>query len=202
MKPIGVFFATRQGHAQRVAEHIADTLHARGLETEVRNLRNQSEAVEFDEYTAIVLTASVHFGIHEYEMTKFVKQNRADLEAIPSAFVSVNLTQAAAEKTAATQEQRTNAAAMVDSFLNDFYVKTGWHPQYVKAVAGALAYTKYNFLARFIMKRIAGKNAGDTDTSHDYVYTNWTALDQFVNQFATALQLTDGPCPTSSSARA
>lgn len=202
MKPIGVFYATRQGHTQRVAEHVAETLHARGLEIEVRNLRNQTGEIDFEEYTAVVLAASVHFGIHEYEMTKFAKKHRADLDAMPSAFISVNITQAGAERSTAAPEQRTKAAAMVDSFLNEFYAKTGWHPKYVKAVAGALPYTKYNFVLRFFLKRCAAKSGGDTDTSHDYVYTNWSALDQFVDQFAAAVQLTDGLWQTSSSAPA
>jgi len=190
MKPIGVFYATRQGHTQRVAEHVAATLHARGLETEVCNLRKQTEDVVFEDYTGVVLAASVHFGIHEYEMTKFVKQHRADLDAIPSAFISVNLTQAGAERSTATEEQRTKAAGLVESFLNDFSAKTGWHPKYVKAVAGALPYTKYNFVLRFFLKRCVAKSGWDMDTSRDHVYTNWPALDQFVDQFAAAVQLT------------
>jgi len=202
MKPIGIFYATRQGHAQRVAEHIAATVGAHGLDTEVRNLRNETAGIEFDRYTGVVLVASVHFGIHEYEMTKFAKQHRADLEAIPSAFISVNLTAATAEIPTTTADQRAKAAALVENFLKVFYEKTGWHPKYVKAVAGALPYTKYNFVVRFIMKNISRSNKGDTDTSRDYVYTNWPVLDQFVAEFASAVQLTHVPCPTSSSAPA
>jgi menaquinone-dependent protoporphyrinogen IX oxidase len=38
MKPIGVFYATREGHTQRIAEFIATGLGARGLKADVRNL--------------------------------------------------------------------------------------------------------------------------------------------------------------------
>jgi menaquinone-dependent protoporphyrinogen oxidase len=34
------------------------------------------------------------------------------------------------------------------------------------------------------MKRIAKKSGGDTDTSRDYEYTDWAALDRFLEQFA------------------
>jgi menaquinone-dependent protoporphyrinogen oxidase len=54
----------------------------------------------------------------------------------------------------------------------------------VKPVAGALLYTHYNFLVRLIMKNIARKAGASTDTSRDYDYTNWPALDKFVDDFA------------------
>ncbi len=53
----------------------------------------------------------------------------------------------------------------------------------MKPVAGALLYTKYNFLVRFVMRRIAKKGGPETDTSRDYEYTNWAALDKFVDEF-------------------
>ena len=51
-------------------------------------------------------------------------------------------------------------------------------------VAGALLYSKYNFLIRFIMRRIAAQAGGDVDTSRDYEHTDWGAVDRFASQFA------------------
>jgi menaquinone-dependent protoporphyrinogen oxidase len=58
------------------------------------------------------------------------------------------------------------------------------HPPRVKPVAGALLSTKYNFLIRFVMRRIAKKAGAETDTSRDYEYTDWVALDHFVEEVA------------------
>ena len=202
MKPIGVFYATRQGHTQRIAEHITAMLRAHGKPAEIRNLRHEPEMIVFDDYAGVVLAASVHFGIHEYEMTKFAKKHRKDLERMSSAFISVNLTEAGVENPQATAEQRSRAAAVVEHMLDDFYARTSWRPKYVKAVAGALPYVKTNFLGRFLMKRVAASTGIDTDTSHNYVYTNWTSLDHFIDDFAAEVQLSNGPCPTPSSAPA
>ena len=49
--------------------------------------------------------------------------------------------------------------------LNRFFQATGWRPAETEIVAGALKYTKYNFLKRWMMKRIVAKAGGDTDTS-------------------------------------
>jgi menaquinone-dependent protoporphyrinogen oxidase len=62
--------------------------------------------------------------------------------------------------------------------------ETGWHPRRVELVAGALPYTRYNFLVRFVMRRISRKEGGDTDTSRDYEYTDWAAVDRFAAEFA------------------
>jgi hypothetical protein len=35
---------------------------------------------------------------------------------------------------------------------------------------------------RFVMKMIAKKAGHATDTTRDYVYTDWSALDQFVDE--------------------
>ena len=40
-------------------------------------------------------------------------------------------------------------------------------------MAGRLAYTQYGFLTRFIMKWIARRQGGPTDTTRDYEFTNW-----------------------------
>jgi menaquinone-dependent protoporphyrinogen oxidase len=68
--------------------------------------------------------------------------------------------------------------------LEAFFAETGWHPKRAKPIAGALLYTKYNLLMRFIMKCIAKESGGDTDTSKDFEYTDWAALDRFVYEFA------------------
>ena len=55
-------------------------------------------------------------------------------------------------------------------------------------VAGALLYTRYNFLVRFVMRQITKAEGGDTDTSRDYEYTDWDAVDRFAEAFARQLR--------------
>ena len=47
----------------------------------------------------------------------------------------------------------------------------------------ALLYRQYNFFMRWVMKRIAAKAGGDTDTSRDYEYTDWNDVRAFAGQF-------------------
>jgi len=113
-------------------------------------------------------------------MLQFVKKHRGELECLPTAFLSVTLSEAGAERSDVTTEENAQFVADVQKVLDRFFAETGWHPERVKPVAGALLYTQYNFLIRFVMKRIAKHAGGSTDTSRDYEYTDWVALDRFV----------------------
>ena len=195
MKPVGVFFATREGHTQQIAERLVAALEAAGLRASLRNLRTNPGEIDLKEYGAVILAASVHAGSHEPEMVNFVKQNRYPLEAMPNAFVSVTLSQVGAEDVTRSPAERTGFAADVDKVITKFLDETGWKPMHIKPVAGALPYSKYNFFTRFIMKRIARKNGAPTDTSRDYDFTNWADLGVFVHQFAEELSGVPSPQP-------
>jgi menaquinone-dependent protoporphyrinogen oxidase len=58
--------------------------------------------------------------------------------------------------------------------------------------AGRLAYTKYGFLKRFLMKRIARKEGASTDTSRDHEFTKWSDVEQFAADMALLIERTSG----------
>jgi menaquinone-dependent protoporphyrinogen oxidase len=182
MKPFLALYATREGHTRRITEHIAATLRARGFDVDVHNLAELTAPPELGRYTGAILAASVHMGRHERELSDYVKAHRAELESLPTAFLSVSMSEAGAENTAASAAQRAQATASVQQTIDAFFEETGWHPARVKPVAGALLYTQYGLLTRFIMKLIAKHEGVATDTSRDYEYTDWAALDHFVNE--------------------
>src|SRR5262249_4218420 len=52
-------------------------------------------------------------------------------------------------------------------------------PKVVGMFAGALMYTRYGWIKRHIMRSIEAKEGRDVDTSRDYEYTDWDAVDEF-----------------------
>jgi menaquinone-dependent protoporphyrinogen oxidase len=184
MKTVGIFYATREGQTEKIARFVAESFKKREFETAVVNLGNNTSRIDLLTYSAVVLAASVHAGKHESEVVRFVKDNRDALESLPAAFLSVTLSEAGVERPSATEAERARFAADVQKMLDAFYDDTGWRPRRVQPVAGALLYTHYNFLVRFVMKRIARSAGAETDTSRDYEYTDWNALDRFVEHFA------------------
>jgi menaquinone-dependent protoporphyrinogen oxidase len=105
-----------------------------------------------------------------------VKANAAALRSRPTAFVSVCLGVLQHDPKVARELQ-----AIIDRFLAD----TSWQPDATKIVAGALPYTKYNWLTRWAMKRIVRKAGGDIDTSRDYEYTDWDDVRRFAGEVLT-----------------
>lgn len=182
MKPVLVIYATREGHTRRIAEHIAATVRSRGHQAAAVDAAHLPEGFSLGSYAAAIVAASVHAGKHENEIVAFVKRHRADLERIPAVFLSVSLSEAGVEDPASSPERRARAAADVQRMIDTFLAETGWHPSKVRAVAGALSYTKYNFLVRFVMKRIAKAQGASTDTSRDHELTDWEALDHIVDE--------------------
>ena len=101
---------------------------------------------------------------------RFAREHRTFLNNARSAFFSVGLAVASR-----TSDGRAQTLRLVENLAES----TGWHPRRVELFAGALLYTKYNFFIRFIMRQITKKEGGDTDTSRDYEYTDWAAVDRF-----------------------
>lgn len=178
-----VFYATREGHTRKVAERIAADLRTRGALVDVFDVR-ECPPPEWRKYSTACLAASVHLGRHEKEMVAFARQHRDALVRLDAAFVSVTLSEAGAEDPTRSQQDRRAAAEDAQRMIDIFVRDTGWRPEHALSVAGALAYSKYNLLVRFLMKRIARKAGAPTDTSRDYEFTDWPALDQFVGEIA------------------
>ena len=179
-----IFYATREGHTRRIAEHVAIELRRHTHEVELYDVDTVSASVDWPPYNWACVAASVHAGRHEPEMIAFVKQHRQALERLDAAFLSVTLSEAGAEDVRAPKERRERAAADAQQMIDVFLQETGWRPERVLPLAGALAYSRYNFLIRFVMKRIARKAGAPTDTSRDYEFTNWSALDAFIGDAA------------------
>jgi menaquinone-dependent protoporphyrinogen oxidase len=177
-----VFFATREGQTCRIAERIAEDLRHRGVDVDLEDVRAPRASIPWDAYGAVCVAASVHGGRHEREAIAFVRAHREELVRASAAFVSVTLSQAGAQDAHADPNRQREAARDVQQMIDTFVGETGWHPSHVLPVAGALMYRRYNFLIRFVMKRIARKAGAPTDTSRNYEFTDWPAVDRFVDQ--------------------
>lgn len=175
-----VFYATREGQAHKVAEHVGAILRARHLNPDIVDVGELRGTIDWPAYGSVFVVASVHVGQHEREMRRFAKRYRRELDAASASFISLSLSQAGAQDKNAPADRRTQARADVQRMIDAFIAETGWRPARVLPAAGALAYTKYNFLVKLAIKQIARLNGASTDTSRDWEFTDWTAVDRFV----------------------
>jgi menaquinone-dependent protoporphyrinogen oxidase len=175
MASVLIAYSTAEGQTAKIAERVADVLHEHGHEANAVDIRRLGTTVP-DGYDAVVIGASVHMGKHDKHLVEFVQKTRDTLDRLPSAFFSVSL---------AAHGDLDEA----EGYLEQFEVETGWTPDEVALFAGALLYTRYGFVKRRVMKRIARDEPGElgVDTSRDYVYTQWEDVRRFAEQVAAHL---------------
>jgi|KBSMisStandDraft_5_1062788.scaffolds.fasta_scaffold08258_6 menaquinone-dependent protoporphyrinogen oxidase len=175
MANVLVAFATHDGQTRKVAERIATVLRVRHHAVELLDLgRPPPETLDLSQFQAVLLGSPIRAQGYLRPVVRFVQSHRTELERLPTLFFSVGL---------AVLSRTGDGRAQTMRIVERLVAETGWHPQRVELVAGALPYTRYNFLVRFVMRRISRKEGGDTDTSRDYEYTDWAAVDRFAAEF-------------------
>lgn len=174
MKPktLLVLFATIHGQSALIADRIArEATIATGIGTRVQELGDAS-AEDLEQCDSVVIVASVQFGRHARSVERFVKRNRGRLESLHSAFVSVS-------GSASRPETRPEA----EMVARRFFAMTGWNPDEYELIGGALKFTQYNFLMRFMIKRINARQGRMYDGKRDYEFTDWDAVRRFARAF-------------------
>jgi menaquinone-dependent protoporphyrinogen oxidase len=172
MNRILVIYGTGEGQTRKIANTIGDTIRANGLDVDVIQAGHMDP--DPDQYAGVIVAASVHVGGYQKPVSEWLRAHVDQLGRMPTAFVSVCLS-----ILSKNEAGRKEAEAIPQRFVDGVH----WHPTVVKIVAGALLYTQYNFLTRWIMKRIVASAGGDTDTSRDYEYTDWNDVRAFAIEF-------------------
>jgi len=132
-----IVFATREGQTQKIARRMAETLRALGHNVELYDADRPPD-LDVSRFEAAIVGSPIHAprGFAR-SIVRFVREHRDWLDRIPSAFFSVGL--AVLSK---TSDGRAQTLAIVDDLMKE----TGWRPHRVELIAGALPYSKYNFL--------------------------------------------------------
>jgi menaquinone-dependent protoporphyrinogen oxidase len=157
-----IVFGTTEGQTLKICEFLRDE----ALKNQHKVVLHDAGSGELfpDGFDAVIIASSLHAQHYHDDVISYVKEHADALNKLPSNFISVSLTAAGDDA-----EKLKELESITANFLHD----TGWQPDYVDQVAGALRYTKYNFLKKIIMRMIAQRSGGDTDTSKDHEYTDW-----------------------------
>jgi menaquinone-dependent protoporphyrinogen oxidase len=177
MKILAVY-GSNYGQAESVIRRVAEALEAGGHSVSVFKGDAVPSELAVEDFDAAVLAASVRMGKYQPYILDFARRHSAAFRDRPTAFVSVNGTQ-----DESLPDWREEAAGYVSEFLE----KTGWEPRWTASFAGKLQYRSYDLFTRWIMKRITRGRGGPVDTSRDYEYTDWDAVDRFAADVAAGL---------------
>jgi menaquinone-dependent protoporphyrinogen oxidase len=177
-----IVYGTHHGQSALIAQHIAQALQSAGATTLVNGI-DLPQSISPRDFDGVIIGGSIQFNQHQRFLKQFARKHRNTLNAMPSAFFSVSGAGAGR-----TDVERAQAGDYIAEFLRE----TGWHPKVTASFGGAIAYTRYNPLLRWVMRRIAAEKGGPTDTSRDHSLTDWTQVERFALDFATTVSHPQG----------
>jgi menaquinone-dependent protoporphyrinogen oxidase len=169
MSRVLVLYASHYGQTRTIALRITERLRECGAQVDLLDVQSSQHARPPDGYDAAIIGSRIELGRHAPSVIAYMHMHRDALERIPTYFFSVSM--AAASRTSADP----------NGYLAVMFDKLGWQPVRSVAFAGALPYRKYNWLTRFIMKRISAAAGRTTDTSKNHEFTSWAAVRAFAD---------------------
>jgi menaquinone-dependent protoporphyrinogen oxidase len=169
-----IVYGSKEGQTAKIAERIAQIIRHRGLQASAYSAKGIETGLVTEAFDAAIVGGSIHAGKYPAYLREFVTQHCDWLNIVPSAFFTVCM---------AIQSQNPDEREEAKNFGKRFSEATHWHPALIETFAGAVKYTQYNFITRFVMKMITKREGGSTDTSRDHEYTDWDAVARFTNRF-------------------
>jgi menaquinone-dependent protoporphyrinogen oxidase len=160
-----ILYASVEGHTERIARRVAGLLRSRGHGVD---LVPAGHEINLSRYAGVVVGASVHYGHHPASLAAFLRRNAVALAPCKGAFFSVSL-------------------GARERYATRFLRKAAWQPLLTAIFPGALQYSKYGPIKRRVVQAFAVIGGHDTDTSRDYDYTDWKAVDSFATAFSAIL---------------
>ncbi len=171
-----VLYATTEGQTRKIAEAVASQFQGDDMTlVDVVDAPDNLNPVQFD---AAVIAASVHMHKYQSAITRFARDHHADLNQMPSLFISVSLSAAGDDP-----DDLRGVAECVEKFK----AETSWNPQQTLQVAGAFRFTKYDFFKSWAMRRIAKDKKIKVNPHEDLELTDWSALTRDIQSFRATL---------------
>lgn len=170
-----LYYGTSEGQTEKIAGVLASDLRELGHTVD---LVRGPATVEAAKYDAVIVGDSVHVGRFHRHTRRFVERHRTLLTLRPSAFYSVCLS------VASKNEEDRDAG---DQIGRRFLTTWGWEPWLYQTFAGALKNSRYGFVRRRLMQRIAAQSGYRTALHEDYEYTDWEAVHHFARAFGQLL---------------
>ena len=184
MTGIQIIYESKYGQTQKIAERIALIALRNGHRAHVTAIA-ALDPRRLPDAKAYVVLAPVFFGKHPPAIRDFVVRHGDSLNRRPSAFVSVSGAAGSARR-----EDRDGARQRAVELL----ATTCWNPNLVESIGGAIAYPKYGFFTRLMMKMLSKREGRPTDTSTTHELTDWNAVERLTHELLAHLE----PSPVTS----
>jgi menaquinone-dependent protoporphyrinogen oxidase len=167
-----ILYSTTDGQALRICERIQEQLEQQDNQIEMHEI-SEFNAEDLGNFDKVLIGASIRYGKHNKWVHKFIRENKARLEAMPTAFFTVN---AVARK----EEKNTPDT---NPYIIKFLRKVDWAPTLKGVFSGRIIYPKYGPFDRHIIRFIMWMTKGPTDLSGTFEFTKWDKVEEFAEDF-------------------
>jgi menaquinone-dependent protoporphyrinogen oxidase len=174
-----VLYGTTDGQTRKVARFASDLLVHQGHSVELL-CASDAEGLAIARFDAVIAAGSVHAGHYQADLIEVLKKEAAAVSKVPNLFVSVSLTAAGDD---------IDDWAGLQSCVDRFAADTGWTPQQVAHVAGALRFGQYDFFRYWAMRWIAREKGETVDPDGEKEYTDWASLKQVLTDWVEKVAL-------------
>lgn len=172
MKTLIVYFS-KYGQTERIARRIGEVIQSVGHDAIAFSATEAKSIQGISGFDQVIIGSPIYVGSHSKEIARFIKRFVQDFDSIHTGFFSVSAS------ASGDDDQRAEATMCMNKFLG----KCNFVPKEKVIFAGGIPFLKYNWLIRWIMKRIASRAGGITDTSRNHDLTNWARVDEFAQLF-------------------
>ncbi|MGP0059209.1 MAG: flavodoxin domain-containing protein [Beijerinckiaceae bacterium] len=170
-----LYYATRDGQSQRIAERIAGGLAERGIAALPQSLAAALPVPQkLAEARLLTVVAAVRYGRHLPEAEHFLAIYRTLRTPPPLVFLSVNL----------TARKPGKDTVEGNAYLRKSIARHRLTPVLALAIAGRLDYPRYGWLDRQLIRFIMKLTGGPTDPTTCIEYTAWNVVDDIALRIA------------------
>ena len=170
-----IIFGTGEGHTRKIVEFCSTHLEGAGHKVEMRNSERRMPGLEFSKFDAVILAGSVHQKRHQESLENFVVAHREQLKKAPSLMLSVSLSIAFE-----------NGELEANKYVRGFVEGTGFEPNSVVLVAGALRFDQYSYYMSHIVEHVVLE--GREEIMEDREFTDWESLAHEMDSFMGSFQ--------------
>lgn len=172
-------YTTNNGQTQRICETMATTMRGMGKSCRLLEIESPETPAALNECRQIIIGAPIRYGRLPRALYRFISTQTTLLATRPNAFFCVSAD--------ARHPGRDNIET--STHLRRFLDRSPWWPQRLRAFAGAIAYPRYRWHERAMIRAIMSLTGGPTDISREHEFTDWDAVRHTAREWASQAEV-------------
>jgi menaquinone-dependent protoporphyrinogen oxidase len=171
MRSAAIIYCTRHGQTEKIAYRMRDHLVGKGVAVQLFTADDAPATLD-PRFDTVIIGGPIYLGKYAPALVNWVRTHKEELDRRLTGFFSVSLNAA----------DSNISCRLVDShLLSKFMRETRWRPTFAASFAGALKYSRYNWVLRKLMQWKSRSAHGPVDTAKDYEFTDWPKVISFVD---------------------